>query len=160
MYLLGIGSFNIISAMDIPLTVCNDTEEPVIVKDFKLERSSVDIWPLVKKVDKGKTVTFHITPIAGSNEESFNIVIKGVKIPIILKWISGKGMGPFVKQQDSDFRVIKTPESAAGVRLCVMGQNQLPRKEKVQELTQQRNLDWQDLSEQTGFTEDELKRMQ
>lgn len=36
--------FEIVDGMSIPVTICNDTTQPVIVKNFDLKRSSVNIY--------------------------------------------------------------------------------------------------------------------
>lgn len=141
-------------AMDIPIKIFNDTGQVIIVRDFNFKHSIVNIR--ARKINTGETLGFSIIPIAGE-KESFHIVVGGTTIPIVLERITGKGIGPFIEQPDAEFRAIKTLEPANGVNLRIVTKKQLPNKEKVQELMQQR-VDLQDLSEQTGFTQEELKR--
>jgi hypothetical protein len=82
-----------------------------------------------------------------------------VVISVTLDWIPGKGIGPFVEQPSAEFRAVKSLEGADGVLLHIVTKAHLPPREKVRELSHQHSLDIQDLSEQTGFTQDELRKL-
>lgn len=143
------------TAMDIPVKIFNRTNFAVVVRDFDFKNSIVDIG--ARRINAGEALKFNITPIAGE-VESFSIVVEHTTIPILLKWVTGKGIGPFVQQPNTKFRAIKVLEPANGVRLDIINKEQLPSPKKVQELRQQ-NIDLEDLSEQTGFTQEELKAL-
>ena len=146
-----------VTAMQLPVVVCNETNQKVILKDIRLKYSSIDIGP--RRIDEGKNLHFNIIPVAGKDEESFNIVIGTSIIPIVLKWVKNKGLGPFIQQQDTPFRALKSNEPSAGVKLRIVEKSKLMPKRQAQECSQQCS-DLQDLSEQTGFTQAELQSLQ
>ena len=146
-----------VSGMQLSVTILNDTDQKVILKDFNLPYSSIDIGP--RKIEGGSKLKFGITPIAGNEEESFHIVVGKSIIPIVLTWIRDKGIGPFIQQQDTQFRALKSCVSSSGIQIRVVDKSKLLTKKQVQERTQQCS-DLQDLSEQTGFTQEELQALQ
>lgn len=145
-----------VSGMQLPVTILNDTDQKVILKDFNLKYSSIDIGP--RKIERGRKLKFGITPVAGNEEESFHIVVGESIIPIVLTWIKDKGIGPFIQQKDTQFRALKNCEPSAGIQIRIVDKSNLLTKKQIQERTQQCS-DWQDLSEQTGFTQEELQAL-
>lgn len=155
LYLVGcmFSLFGNVLAMQLPVTIRNETDQRVILKDFDFRYSSIDIGP--RKIDAGSELKFSITPIAGEEKESFHIVIAGSIIPILLTWIKDKGIGPFIQQQDTPFRALKSCEPSAGVKIRIVDKSKLLSKKQAKRQAQQ-CADLQDLSEQTGFTQEEL----
>jgi len=146
--------FEIVNGMSIPITICNDTAQPVVVKDFDLKRSSVNICP-ARKVSANSSLRFSIISIGGQGNESFTISIDRCNIKIWWNWVPKKGIGPFIEQISKDYRIVKELNSFGEISFHVLRRDQL-KKEKAQELKQQ-HLELQDLIEQTGFTEVELE---
>lgn len=149
--------FESVSGMQLSVTVLNDTDQKVILKDFDFKYSSIDIGP--RKIESGNKLRFGITPIAGNEEETFHIVVGKSVIPIVLTWVKDKGIGPFIQQKDTQFRALKSCEPSSGIQIRVVDKSKLLTKKQVQERTQQCS-DLQDLSEQTGFTQEELQALQ
>ncbi len=148
--------FESVSGMQLPVTILNDTDQRVILKDFDFRYSSIDIGP--RKIEMGSKLKFSITPVAGNEEESFHIVVGRSIIPIVLTWIRDKGIGPFIQQKDTQFRALKSCEPSAGIQIRIVDKSRLLSKKQVKERSQQCT-DLQDLSEQTGFTQKELEEL-
>ena len=145
--------FEIVDGMSIPVTICNDTTQPVIVKNFDLKRSSVNIYS-ARKVSANSSISFSIIPIVGPGNESFTVTVGRCNIKIWWNLVPKKGIGPFVEQISEDYRIVKKLNSFGEVSFHVLRRDQL--KKEAQELKQQ-HLDLQDLIEQTGFKEVELR---
>ncbi|OUM67628.1 hypothetical protein PIROE2DRAFT_4919 [Piromyces sp. E2] len=137
--------------MNVSATIYNDTEHNIIIRNFKISRSSINIMPC--KIIPFSTLRFSIIPIAGDDNESFQINVNGCDIKIWWNFIPNKGYGPFVEQSSGNYRIVKLLFNGE-LSFHVLNKNQL-QKDKAKYLKQQ-NLDIYDIIEQTGFTELEL----
>jgi len=68
---------------------------------------------------------FNITPIAGEEKESFQIVIGTNIITINFFYWINKGIGPFIQQQDISYKILKSYGPSCSVQLRIINKKKI-----------------------------------